>query len=89
MAYQDDDDALTYTLDYAAYLEGATISTVTRVESGVTSANESNTTTRVIQRLSNFGYIDINVVTSSGDTDQVRITIMPRGGSLNLNDYGH
>jgi hypothetical protein len=87
MAYQDEDDALTYVIDYSAYLDGATIASVTRTNSGVTSAATSNTTTRVTQRLSNFGYIDIAVVTSTGDTDSMRITIRPRAGFQTPNDF--
>ena len=78
LAYQDEDDALTYTIDYTAYLEGATISSVTRAASGPTVTNTSNTTTRVIQRLNGSGYVDIAVTTSTGDSDTLRITIRPR-----------
>jgi hypothetical protein len=55
MAYQDDDDALTYTIDMAPYLGTATISTVTRTPKGLTVTNTSNTTTRIIQRLERQG----------------------------------
>ena len=85
-AYQDEDDALTYTLDYTAYLDGATISTVTRTASGPTITNTSNTTTKVIQRLSGTGYVDITVTTSTGDTDQIRICIKPRLNGIQLNN---
>lgn len=77
-AYQDKDDALTYTIDYTAYLDGATISSVTRTATGTTVTGTSNTTTKIIQRLSGFGYVDISATLSSGDTDVLRICIIPR-----------
>lgn len=86
-AYQDEDDALTYTIDYTAYLDGATISSVTRATSGPTVTNTSNTTTRVIQRLEGYGYVDINATLSTGDTDRIRLTILPRAGIRRASDY--
>lgn len=77
-AYQDDDDNLTYTVDMASYLGSATISSVTRVPYGLTVGNASNTTTQLSQRLKGFGYVDIKVLLSSGDTEQFRIHIVPR-----------
>jgi hypothetical protein len=77
-AYQDDDDNLTYTVDMASYLGSATISSVTRVPYGLTVGNASNTTTQLSQRLKGFGYVDIKVSLSSGDTEQFRIHIVPR-----------
>ncbi len=80
-AYQEDDDDLTYIVDMSSYLDGATISSVTRTPTGVTVSNTSNTTTRLTQRLKGFGYVDINVTSSSGEVEQFRITIQPRGNS--------
>ena len=80
-AYQEDDDDLTYIVDMSSYLDGATISSVTRTPTGVAVSNTSNTTTRLTQRLKGFGYVDINVTSSSGEVEQFRITIQPRGNS--------
>lgn len=80
-AYQEDNDDLTYIVDMSSYLDGATISSVTRTPTGVTVTNTSNTTTRITQRLKGFGYVDFKVTTSSGDIEEFRITIQPRAGS--------
>jgi len=85
MAYQEDNDALTYTLDYSNYLGSDTISSVARQSSGVTVTNTSNTTTQVIQRLKGFGYIDITTTFAGGDVNKLRITIRERQNS-NVND---
>ena len=80
-AYQDDDDDLTYVVDLSAYLDGATITVVTRVPQGVFISNSSNTTTRLTQRLRGFGYVDFKVQTSAGDVEEFRINILRRTGS--------
>jgi hypothetical protein len=80
-AYQEDNDELTYVVDMSSYLDGATISSVTRTPSGVTVSNTSNTTSRLTQRLKGFGYVDFKVTTSSGDVEEFRIGIVPRAGS--------
>ena len=88
-AYQEDHDDLTYIVDMSSYLDGATISSVTRTPTGVTVSNTSNTTTRLTQRLKGFGYVDINVTSSSGEVEQFRITIQPRGnGAFFLSSTG-
>lgn len=78
MAYQEDDDALTYTLDYSAYLGSDTIASVAREASGVTVTNTSNTTTQIIQRLKGFGFVDITATMTGGDVNKLRITIRER-----------
>jgi len=80
-AYQEDNDDLTYIVDMSSYLDGATISSVTRTPTGVTVSNTSNTTTRLTQRLKGFGHVDFKVTTSSGDIEEFRIKIQPRAGS--------
>lgn len=80
-AYQDDDDDLTYVVDLSAYLDGDTITVVTRVPQGVFISNSSNTTTRLTQRLRGFGYVDFKVQTSAGDVEEFRINILRRTGS--------
>ncbi len=86
-ATQDDNDDLTYTADLTSYLEGATISSVTRTASGVTVSNTSNTTTKILQRLKGFGYVDIKATLSTGDIDQFRICINPRSSSVYRDGY--
>lgn len=87
-AYQEDDDELTYIVDMSSYLDGATISSVTRTPTGTTVSNTSNTTTRLTQRLKGFGYVDFKVTTSSGDIDVFRINITQRTNSPSfLSDY--
>ena len=81
-AYQEDDDDLTYIVDMSSYLDGATISSVTRTPTGVTVSNTSNTTTRITQRLKGFGYVDIKVTSSDGDVEEFRISIQPRAGTV-------
>lgn len=82
LAYQEDEDALTYVIDFAPYLDGtATISTVTRTPNGATITNTSNTTTRITQRLKGFGRVDIRATFSNGDTQQLFINIVPRATS--------
>ena len=80
-AYQDDDDDLTYIVDMSSYLDGATITLVTRVPEGITITNTSNTSTRITQRLKGFGYVDFRVLTSSGDVEEFRINVLRRTGS--------
>ncbi len=81
-AYQEDDDDLTYIVDMSSYLDGATISSVTRTPTGVTVSNTSNTTTRITQRLKGFGYVDFKVTASSGDVEEFRLTIQPRASRV-------
>lgn len=81
-AYQEDDDDLTYVVDMSSYLDGATISSVTRTPTGVTVSNTSNTTTRITQRLKGFGYVDFKVTSSSGDVEEFRLTIQPRASRV-------
>ena len=80
-AYQEDSDDLTYIVDMSSYLDGATISSVTRTATGVVVSNTSNTTTRITQRLKGFGYVVIKVTLSTGDIEEFRISIKPRGNS--------
>ncbi len=87
-AYQEDNDDLTYIVDMSSYLDGATISSVTRTPTGVTVSNTSNTTTRITQRLKGFGYVVIKVTTSTGDIEEFRVEIKPRANSERfLSDY--
>jgi len=81
-AYQEDNDDLTYIVDMSSYLDGATISSVTRTSTGVTVSNTSNTTTRITQRLKGFGYVDFKVTTSSGDVEEFKIVIRSRTPSV-------
>jgi hypothetical protein len=78
VAYHEDNDALTYVVDMAAYLDGETITNVTRVSTGVVISNASNTSTRLIQRLSSFGSVEFKVTTSAGDVEQFRLSILQR-----------
>jgi len=80
-AYQEEDDNLTYIIDMSSYLDGATISSLTRTATGVTVSNTSNTTTRLTQRLKGFGYVDFKVTTSSGDVEEFRLVIQQRASS--------
>jgi len=80
-AFHEENDELTYIVDMSSYLDGATISSVTRTPSGVTVTNTSNTSTRLTQRLKGFGHVDFKVTTSSGDIEEFRIKIQPRAGS--------
>ncbi|MFO0476585.1 MAG: hypothetical protein ACK52K_15705 [Alphaproteobacteria bacterium] len=81
LAYQEDDDNLTYIVDMGAYLDGATIVLVTRTPTGVAISNASNTTTRLTQRLAGYGHVDFRVQTSAGDTEQFRVYIQPRASN--------
>lgn len=80
-AVQEQDDDLTYIIDMSSYLDGATISSVTRTPTGVTVSNTSNTTTRLTQRLKGFGHVDFKVTTSSGDVEEFRLVIQQRASS--------
>jgi hypothetical protein len=80
-AYHEENDELTYVVDMSSYLDGATISSITRTATGVVVSNTSNTTTRITQRLKGFGHVDFKVTTSSGDIEEFRIKIQPRAGS--------
>ena len=73
IAKQSENAALTYTINYAAELDTDTISTSTwsSEDSGVTIANDANTTTQATVRLSgDVGrYRVVNkIVTAAGDT---------------------
>jgi hypothetical protein len=81
-AVQDDEDDLTYIVDMTAYLDGATISSVTRTANGPIVTNQSNTTTTITTRLKWFGPVDFKATFSDGDTQQFRINILPREKSV-------
>jgi hypothetical protein len=87
VAYQEDEDNLTYTIDMLAYLNGATITAVTRIPNGLTISNASNTTSRVTQRLKGFGRMDVKVTLSNGDTEQFFLGIAPRASSTRQTGY--
>lgn len=88
VAYQDDDDALTYVIDLANYLDGATISSVSRLPNGATITNTSNTTTRITQRLKGFGRVEIKATLSNGDVQQLFLNVAARKTSNRKNaDY--
>lgn len=78
LAWQRDDDDLTYVWNFANWLGSETISSVTREGSGVTAAGTSNTTTTMTQRLTGQGYMDFKIVTSGTQTKQFRLIIAPR-----------
>jgi hypothetical protein len=86
-AFQDDNDDLTYIIDMSNYLDGATISSVTRTASGLTITGASNTTTRITQRLKGAGYVTIKATLSSGDVDEMRVSINPRANSSWSDNY--
>jgi hypothetical protein len=81
-AVQDDNDDLTYVVDLTAYLDGATVTNVTRTANGPIVTNQSNTTTTITTRLKWFGYVDFLATLSSGDSQQFRINILPRENSV-------
>lgn len=78
LAWQRDDDNLTYLWDFANWLGSETISSVAREGSGVTAAGTSNSTTTMTQRLTGQGYMDFKIVTSGSQTKQFRLVIAPR-----------
>lgn len=78
MAWQRDDDTLTYVLDYSNWLGSDTISSVTREYSGTTGSGTSNTTTTATQKLNSDGYLDIKITTAAGMIKQDRIRIKQR-----------
>ena len=80
-AYHDDEDDLTYTIDLASYLDGATISSVSRTPNGATITNTANTTTRITQRLKGFGRVAVKATFSNGDIEQLFINVLPRANS--------
>jgi hypothetical protein len=87
VAYQEDEDNLTYTIDMLAYLNGATITAVTRIPNGLTISNSSNTASRITQRLKGFGRMDVKVTLSNGDTEQFFLGIAPRASSTRQTGY--
>lgn len=72
---QRDDDDLALVADFAPWLAGDTLSSVTRSASGVTVSGTSNTTTTATQKLKGQGYVDIKVVTAGGNTMQFRVRV--------------
>lgn len=81
------DAALTYTLDFEAFLDSVTISSVTHDPSGVTLTNTSNTTTQVSFRASGSGHSILTLTLSDGDTAEFRLDFVPT--DLNRGaDYG-
>ncbi|MCR9215296.1 MAG: hypothetical protein NXI13_16385 [Proteobacteria bacterium] len=78
-AYQDKDETLDYTIDWKAWLNGDTISSVTYVTDSLTLTSSSNTTTAVtiwIQGTS--GSITMTVTTAAGRIRQETITFRER-----------
>lgn len=86
--WQDDDENPLYTLDLANLLGSATISSVVRTAAGTVLSAESNTTTRVIQRLNKPGIVEIKVTASDGQVFQYRIAITPKIQGQYQRDYG-
>jgi hypothetical protein len=82
VAYQREDDSLTYVLDYSNWLGSETISSVTRVSSGTTVAGTANTTTTVTQRLKGAGYVDVEITTSGSQVKTDRIEIRDRSENV-------
>ena len=78
LAYQRDDDALKYTVDFTNWLSGGTISTVTRTLVGTVASSTSATTLTTTQKLRGQGYLDLKVLDSNGNTKTVRICIENR-----------
>ena len=89
LATQRQDDNLTYTLDFAAWLGTETIASVTRTASGPTVAGTSNTTTQVVQRLKGTGYVDIEITTSGSQVLTTRLEVKYPGEEWqSFYDYG-
>ena len=89
LAFQRADDNLKYTIDYTNFLDGGTISTITRTLSGVTATSTSNTTLSAVQKLTGDGYCDIKMLDSNGNTRVDRINIMHRSEEdTRTDDYG-
>jgi len=82
-------DDRVFTFDYTGWLNGDTISSVTRTASGLTVAGDSNTTTQAIQRVSGTGYVDIKITTAAGMDRTDRLEISLRSEDLNwpFTDY--
>lgn len=71
------DEALSYTLDLSgAGLGGSTISSVTYDASGPTVSNTSFTDETVTFRATNAGEIDIALVFSNGDTQELALRLI-------------
>jgi hypothetical protein len=87
MAFQEDDDDLTYVFDLSAYIEGANITQVARVPNGNTLTGVFHTTTRIAQRLKGFGRLDIRASLDTGDTEQFFLNIVPRSSSARATRY--
>ena len=85
-AKQKENEALTYTVNWAAELAGDTIatSTFTSEDSGITIANSANTTTQTSARLSGdpgrYRVVNKITLTTSGDTMEcfIDLTILYR-----------
>ena len=88
VAWQDADEVPIYTLDVANLLGSATISSVLRTSSGTVVTAPSNTTTRALQSLKQSGMTEIKITASDGQIFQFRITILPKGSTIPLRDYG-
>ena len=93
-AEQHENAAITYTVNYAAELDTDTISTSTwsSEDSGVTIANEANTTTQASCRLSgNIGcYRVVNkIVTAAGDTIERYVDLRIRDNSKSWYSYDY
>lgn len=86
MAWQRDDDTLTYVLDYSNWLGTDTISSVTRETSGTAATGTSNTTTTATQKLNSDGYMDIKITTAAGMVRQDRICIKQRSEDTDNRD---
>ncbi len=76
--HQRDDDALTYTIDYANWLGSDTIASVTRETDGTDVVSGSNTTTTTTQLLSGPGHVDIMITTAANSVKTLRISIERR-----------
>lgn len=77
--YLDEDETLTLTIDWSAWLDSDTIVSVINETSGVSVTGESNTTTEVSFTVSasaySGGYIQSRITTAAGQTKEVTLLV--------------
>ena len=89
VANQDENEVLTYTVNWATWLGSDTISSVTNESSGITVTGASNTTTTATFKLSGnrSGWLEHRIVTAGGLTKELLVLLEIDGYPIR-DDYG-
>jgi hypothetical protein len=89
VANQDENETLTYTVNWSAWLGSDTIASVSNVATGLTISGASNTTTTATFKLSGSrsGWLEHRITTAAGLTKELLVLLEIDGYPIR-DDYG-